>query len=56
VLYHVEGDRLHQATRAIAELAPQWDRRLAAIKRLAETPYAESKRAAGRSDDLSASS
>ena len=44
VLYLVEADRLGQATRALAELAAQWDRRLAAIKRLAETAHAENKR------------
>jgi DNA-binding transcriptional ArsR family regulator len=44
VLYHVEADRLDQATRAMADLAAQWDRRLGAIKRLAETAHAESKK------------
>jgi DNA-binding transcriptional ArsR family regulator len=43
VLYQVEADRLDQATRAMAELAAQWDRRLHAIKRLAETAHAENK-------------
>jgi DNA-binding transcriptional ArsR family regulator len=43
VLYQVEADRLDQATRAMAELAAQWDRRLNAIKRLAETAHAGSK-------------
>ena len=28
VLYQVDHDRLHQATRAMADLATQWDRRL----------------------------
>src|SRR5580704_8621711 len=32
VLYRVEVDRLDQAARAMADLAAQWDRRLAAIK------------------------
>ena len=36
VLYQVEADRLDQATRAMTDLAAQWDRRLATIKRLAE--------------------
>jgi ArsR family transcriptional regulator, cadmium/lead-responsive transcriptional repressor len=36
VLYQVEADRLDQATRAMADLAAQWDRRLGTIKRLAE--------------------
>ena len=41
VLYQVEADRLDQATRALADLAAQWDRRLAAIKRLAEAAHTE---------------
>jgi DNA-binding transcriptional ArsR family regulator len=44
VLYQVEAGRLDQATRAMAELAAQWDRRLAVIKRLAEAAHEESKR------------
>src|SRR5690242_13922198 len=44
VLYRVDAGRLDEATRAMAELAAQWDRRLAAIKRLAETAHAENKR------------
>src|SRR5712691_4786860 len=44
VLYQVEADRLDQATRAMAELAAQWDRRLGTIKRLAETAHAENKK------------
>jgi ArsR family transcriptional regulator, cadmium/lead-responsive transcriptional repressor len=44
VLYQVEADRLDQATRAMAELAAQWDKRLATIKRLAEAAHAEDKR------------
>ena len=43
VLYQVEAGRLDQATRAMADLAGQWDRRLAAIKRLAEAARAEAK-------------
>jgi ArsR family transcriptional regulator, cadmium/lead-responsive transcriptional repressor len=43
VLYQVEPDRLHQATRAMADLATQWDRRLDTIKRLAEAAHAEAK-------------
>jgi len=42
-LYQVQTDRLDRATRAMAELAAQWDRRLAAIKRLAEAAHAENK-------------
>jgi DNA-binding transcriptional ArsR family regulator len=41
VVYHVEADRLDQATLAMADLAAQWDRRLNAIKRLAEAAHAE---------------
>ena len=44
VLYQVDADRLDQATRAMAELAAQWDRRLEAIKRLAETAHAKNKK------------
>ena len=43
VLYQVEADRLVQATRAMADVAAQWDRRLATIKRLAEAAHAEAK-------------
>jgi DNA-binding transcriptional ArsR family regulator len=46
VLYLVDADRLHQATRAMADLAAQWDRRLDTIKRLAEVAYADSKKEA----------
>lgn len=41
VLFHVEAERLDQATRAMVDLAAQWDRRLAVIKRLAEAAYVE---------------
>jgi DNA-binding transcriptional ArsR family regulator len=41
VLYQVDADRLGRATRAMADLAMQWDRRLASIKRLAEAAHAE---------------
>ena len=44
VLYQVEAGRLDQATRAMAELAARWDRRLSTIKRLAETAHAENKK------------
>jgi DNA-binding transcriptional ArsR family regulator len=44
VLYQVKADRLDQATRAMAELAGQWDRRLATIKRLAEAAHAEANK------------
>jgi DNA-binding transcriptional ArsR family regulator len=44
VLFQVQADRLDQAARAMAELAARWDRRLGAIKRLAEAAHAESKK------------
>jgi ArsR family transcriptional regulator, cadmium/lead-responsive transcriptional repressor len=44
VLYQVQADRLDQATRAMADVAAQWDRRLAAIKRLAEAAHAGNKK------------
>ena len=44
VLYQVEADRLDQATRTMADLAAQWDRRLATIKRLAEAAHKEAKK------------
>jgi DNA-binding transcriptional ArsR family regulator len=43
VLYRVEAERLDQATKVLADLAAQWDRRLGAIKRLAEEAHAEAK-------------
>jgi DNA-binding transcriptional ArsR family regulator len=43
VLYHVDANRLDQATRALAQLARQWDRRLDTIKRLAEAAHAQTK-------------
>jgi DNA-binding transcriptional ArsR family regulator len=39
VLYRVDPDRLDDASRAMAELATEWDRRLLAIKRIAEAVY-----------------
>ena len=44
VLYQVDAGRLDQAARARAEAAAEWDRRLAAIKRLAEAAHAENER------------
>src|SRR6202451_313728 len=41
VLYQVEAGRLDQATRAMADLAAQWDRRLATIKQLGEAEHDE---------------
>jgi DNA-binding transcriptional ArsR family regulator len=43
VVYQVQPDRLDQATGAMTEVAARWDRRLHAIKRLAESAYAEAK-------------
>jgi ArsR family transcriptional regulator, cadmium/lead-responsive transcriptional repressor len=43
VLYRVDAERLDQATRAMTELASQWDRRLDTIKWLAEAAHARSK-------------
>jgi DNA-binding transcriptional ArsR family regulator len=48
VLYRIEAGRLDQATRAMADLAAQWDRRLATIKRLAEAAHDEAKKKQGR--------
>jgi DNA-binding transcriptional ArsR family regulator len=45
VLYQVNAARLDQATRAMAEVARQWDRRLETIKRLAEAAHAKAKNA-----------
>ncbi len=47
VLYRVQADRLDQATRAMADLAAQWDRRLSAIKQLAEAAHAQAKKGEG---------
>ena len=43
VLYRVEAARLDDATRAMAELASRWDRRLDAIKSLAEAAHTAAK-------------
>lgn len=51
VLYQVDAGRLDQAAQAMADLAAQWDRRLVAIKRLAEAAHAEAKKG-----DINASS
>ncbi len=45
VVYQVQPGRLDQATRAMADLAAEWDRRLDAIRRLAEAAHAENKHA-----------
>jgi DNA-binding transcriptional ArsR family regulator len=41
VRFGVDPDRLDQATRAMVRLAGEWDRRLDAIKRLAEAAHRE---------------
>ena len=51
VLYQVQAARLDQATRAMTDLAAQWDRRLAAIKRLAEAAHAAAKHQEGDSHE-----
>jgi ArsR family transcriptional regulator, cadmium/lead-responsive transcriptional repressor len=43
VRYRVEPDRLDAATRAMVEVARDWDGRLAAIKRLAEEAHADAE-------------
>jgi DNA-binding transcriptional ArsR family regulator len=48
VLYRVDADRLDQATRAMVEVARQWDRRLHTIKRLAEAAHAQTTGAAAK--------
>jgi ArsR family transcriptional regulator, cadmium/lead-responsive transcriptional repressor len=44
VLYRIEAGRLDQASRTMADLAAQWDRRLATIKRLAEEAHEAKKK------------
>lgn len=41
VLYRIDAGRLDEATRALADLAAKWDRRLGEIKRVAEAAHAE---------------
>ena len=41
VLFRIDPDRLDQATRAMAEVARQWDHRLDTIKRLAEASHVQ---------------
>ena len=45
VRFRVVPDRLDQATQAMTELAREWDRRLATIKRLAEAAHRNAKNA-----------
>jgi DNA-binding transcriptional ArsR family regulator len=42
--YSVNLERFDQATTSLGELAAQWDRRLARIKRIAEAAHANAKR------------
>ena len=49
VRYRVDPQRLDDATSAMSAVARGWDRRLGAIKRLAEAAHAEAKRV--RADD-----
>ena len=44
VLYDVDPERLDQATRVMAELAQEWERRLGRIKRLAESAHRAGRR------------
>lgn len=43
VLFRVEDHRLDQAARVMAEVANRWERRLDAIKRLAEAAHREQR-------------
>lgn len=43
VLYKVDPERLERAARAMSDVAGEWDRRLSAIKRLAEAMHAETR-------------
>ena len=43
VRFRVDPDRLDDATRAMAQLAHEWDRRLETIKRLAEAAHRPDK-------------
>ena len=43
VLYTVQTSRLDEATRAMADLATRWERRLGAIKKLAEAAHARAR-------------
>ncbi len=52
VLYQIQAGRLDQASRAMADLAAQWDRRLGTIKRLAEAAHAEARKSEGSNNPL----
>jgi ArsR family transcriptional regulator, cadmium/lead-responsive transcriptional repressor len=49
VLFRVDPGRLDEATRALAQVAQRWDRRLATIKRLAEATHRAAPRPPARS-------
>jgi DNA-binding transcriptional ArsR family regulator len=53
VLYRVETGRLDEAARVMADLANRWDRRLDAIKRLAEAAHAIATEKSGTVKDRS---
>jgi ArsR family transcriptional regulator, cadmium/lead-responsive transcriptional repressor len=44
VLYEIQNDRLGQASRAMTDLAAQWDQRLVRIKRIAEAAHSKAKK------------
>jgi DNA-binding transcriptional ArsR family regulator len=44
VLFRVDPGRLDDATRALTQVAGDWDRRLASIKRIAEAAHRDSNR------------
>jgi DNA-binding transcriptional ArsR family regulator len=44
VLYQVDAAHLDRASRAMAEIASQWDRRLNTIKRLAESAHVQTSK------------
>jgi DNA-binding transcriptional ArsR family regulator len=51
VLYAVRPERLDAATRWMARVAEQWDERLAAIKRIAESAEQQSRRTTEQKGD-----
>lgn len=54
VLYRADAARLDQASQALAQVAQRWDRRLAAIKRLAEAAHAAALAEAARTEPVAA--
>jgi ArsR family transcriptional regulator, cadmium/lead-responsive transcriptional repressor len=51
VRYAIRPQRLDVATRAMAQVAAEWDARLSAIKRIAESAAREQNRARQRQED-----